>query len=97
MKSTLGSTYQQAAAACGQVRKGEKSTHIVFTKPLLLKDKETEEERKGQMLRVFSVFNISQIGGLELVEATPPTVVERYEAAERFIKATEAKIFEPPT
>lgn len=85
-------TYQQAAAAGGQVRKGEKATAIVFTKPLLFKDKETEKERKGQMLRIFSVFNIAQIDGLELVEATPPTEVQRHEAAERFIKATEAKI-----
>jgi antirestriction protein ArdC len=41
---------------------------------------------------ISSVFNISQIDGLELVEATPPTEVERHETAERFIKATEAKI-----
>jgi antirestriction protein ArdC len=85
-------TYQQASAAGRQVRKGEKSTHIVFTKPLTFKDKTTEEEKHGRMLRVFSVFNIAQIDGIELMQATPPPEVERHEAAERFIKATEAKI-----
>jgi antirestriction protein ArdC len=43
-------TYQQAAAAGGQVRKGEKSTHIVFSKPLLFKDKVTEEEKHGRLM-----------------------------------------------
>jgi antirestriction protein ArdC len=85
-------TYQQAAAAGGQVRKGEKSTFIVFTKPLLFKDKETEEEKHGRMLRVFSVFNIAQIDGIELDETTPKPEVERHAATERFIKATGARI-----
>jgi antirestriction protein ArdC len=44
------------------------------------------------MLRVFSVFNIAQIDGFEMVEGTPPPEVERHDAAELFIKATEAKI-----
>jgi antirestriction protein ArdC len=85
-------TYQQAAAANAAIRKGEKGTFIVFTKPLLFKDKETEEEKKGRMLKTFCVFNVAQIDGLELSDPEPPTEIQRHAAAEALIKATEAKI-----
>src|ERR1700674_1123400 len=69
-------TYKQALELGGQVRGGEKSTHVVFTKQLNVKDKETDEEKKIGMLKAYSVFNVAQIDGLPAstirrVEETP--------------------------
>jgi antirestriction protein ArdC len=44
-------TYQQAQKAGAQVRKGEKSTTVVFAKKLRIKDKETDEDKQIGMLR----------------------------------------------
>jgi antirestriction protein ArdC len=86
-------TYKQAQTAGATVRKGEKGTHIVFTKPLLVKEKDKEDPKKIQMLTTFSVFNVAQIDGLHLpAEPERSTEVERHEAAEAFIKATNADI-----
>ncbi len=67
-KTASWMTYKQAAELGAQVRGGEKSTHIVFTKQLSVKDKETDEEKKIGMLKAFSVFNVAQIDGLQPTE-----------------------------
>ncbi len=87
-------TYQQALAQGGQVRKGEKGTPVLFTKPLQVKDKRTEEDKTVRLLRLFWVFNISQIEGLTLVEQDkqPLPVHERNARVEAFLKATGAEI-----
>lgn len=55
-------SYKQAAAQGGQVRKGEKSTPVVFWKVL---DKvEDGKVRKVFILRYFNCFNTSQCDGL---------------------------------
>lgn len=72
------------------VRKGEKGTHIVFTKQLL--KKEDDEEKRFSMLRTYNVFNVAQIDGLPTpkeVEELPEPV--RHGRAEAFIKATNAQ------
>ena len=46
--------------------KGEKSTTVVFTKKLHIKDKETDEDKQIGMLRTFAVFNVAQIDGLKI-------------------------------
>ena len=86
-------TYQQAKSRGATIRKGEKGTHIVFTKKLLVADAKTNEQRKVQMLKTFCVFNVAQIDGLP-PRAEPEQVAEciRHEAAERFIAATSADI-----
>ena len=83
-------TYRQALALDANVRKGEKGTHIVFTRKLTVK-KEEDEERQISMLRSYTVFNVAQIDGL------PPTIVTPEDAppllddnAQRFIEATRA-------
>ncbi len=62
-------TFKQTIDLGGCVRKGEKSTHIVFAKQLTVK--EEDEERKVNMLRGYSVFNVAQINGLPATVATP--------------------------
>jgi antirestriction protein ArdC len=83
-------TFQQARMRDATVRKGEKGTHIVFTKQLL--KKEDDEEKRFSMLRTYNVFNVAQIDGLpppKEVEELPEPV--RHERAEAFIKATNAQ------
>lgn len=85
-------TYQQAKEIGGQVRKGEKSTTIVFTKKINIKDKETEEEKRIPMLKTYAVFNEDQIDGLpsQEPEILPPE--KRIERVEQFVEATKANI-----
>ena len=85
-------TYKQAQEIGAQVRAGEKSTHVVFTKKLRLKDKETDEEKQVGMLKAYSVFNIAQIDGLEPEAIEEASSEVRQDTAELFIEATKADI-----
>jgi antirestriction protein ArdC len=83
-------TCEQAQMRGATVFKGEKGTHIVFTKQLL--KKEDDEEKRFSMLRTYSVFNVAQIDGLpaaSVIEELPEPV--RHERAETSIKATDAQ------
>lgn len=83
-------TYKQALEVGGQVRGGEKSTTIVFTKLIPKGEDDTDSFR---MLRCFSVFNVAQIDGLAQEEAPPLlTEQERDDQTISFIKATQADI-----
>jgi antirestriction protein ArdC len=57
-------TFEQAKFLGGTVRKGEKSTMVVFWKLLKHEDK-AEEEKVIPLLRYYNVFNISQIDGID--------------------------------
>lgn len=57
-------TFEQAKSLGGTIRKGEKSTMVVFWKLLKHKDK-AEEEKVVPLLRYYNVFNISQIDGID--------------------------------
>ena len=87
-------TYRQALELGAQVRGGEKSTHVVFTKQLNVKDKETDEEKKIGMLKAYSVFNVAQIDRLPSsstgqAEKTPD---QKQDNVDTFIAATKADI-----
>ena len=85
-------TYRQALALDANVRKGEKGTHVVFTRKLTVK-KEEDEERQISMLRSYTVFNVAQIDGLPSAIVTPedsPPLLD--DNAQRFIEATRADI-----
>lgn len=70
-------TYKAAAAAGGQVRKGERGTHIVFWKRLKVEDKESGKDKVIPLMRMYTVFNTDQIDGLDFVppEMPPPVAV----------------------
>jgi len=86
-------TYKQAEAAGAQVRKGERGTHIVFTKKLAVTDEVTEETRSISMLKAHVVFNVAQVEGLPDPAPTAEVPPEaRHDAAEAFIAATGADI-----
>lgn len=57
-------SYKQAKAMGGQVRKGEKSTMVVFWKWVDGEDKESGKEKRFPILRYYNVFNLDQIDGI---------------------------------
>ena len=58
-------TFRQASQLGGAVRKGEKSCAVVFWKQTTLEDKESGEQQKKRMLRIYHVFNVAQCDGLK--------------------------------
>jgi antirestriction protein ArdC len=65
-------TYAQAASIGGQIRKGEKGTNVVFAKV-------TEREKDGKVelvpaYRWYSVFNATQVDGLDIPSPNPPDI-----------------------
>ena len=99
-------TYNQAAELGGNVRKGEKSTAIVFYKQSQLVDGEgapvadaNGKDKSLWLLRRYNVFNVEQIDGLPEGKFAPPvmptTQLERNEidkAAEAALRSTGAQI-----
>jgi antirestriction protein ArdC len=76
-------SYKQAKEMGGQVRKGEKSTMVVFWKRIKVEDKKNGEEKTIPMLRYYRVFNLDQIDGIEDPDATKDrehTPIEEAEA-----------------
>lgn len=87
-------TYQQTLHQGGHIRKGEKSTTVVFSGTLTRTeqaDNGEEQEKAIPFLKAYSVFNIDQTEGLSekyrAPAATAPTVREnaRNEEVDRFI------------
>jgi antirestriction protein ArdC len=58
-------SYKQATEMGGQVRKGEKSTPVVYWKMFETLDKATGEKKTIPMLKYYSVFNVSQCDNLK--------------------------------
>ncbi len=57
-------TYKQCIEEGGHVRKGEKSSMVVFWKWLKVMDDEMQEEKEVPMLRYYNVFHIDQCEGI---------------------------------
>jgi antirestriction protein ArdC len=94
-------TFNQAKELGASVRKGEKSTHIVFFKTLDVTRTDAagvETADKVPMLRGYSVFNSDQIDGLPARYASPAlTLVSsctRDEASEAALRSSGATIVE---
>jgi antirestriction protein ArdC len=85
-------TYGQAQEAGGQVRKGEKGSHVVFVSFL-----EKTNEKTGKLERVpfsYTVFNVAQCDGLVLKGDKPEMINPdaREALAEEFLAETGATI-----
>lgn len=77
-------TYRNITERGGQVRKGEKSTLVVFWKRTEYKatdDNGEESDRSGFLLRYYRVFNATQCEGLEL-PGVPGAQAREHEAIE---------------
>ena len=88
-------TYQQAHEKEWQVRKGEKSTTIFFTKPYEIEDDEAEDGKETiRVLKHYAVFHASQIDGIPAYKA--PSVEEapwtRPEAADIILRNSGAVV-----
>ncbi|MAY19956.1 MAG: peptidase [Erythrobacteraceae bacterium] len=94
----LWGTYRQWQDRGAQVRKGEKSSLIVFYREFDSDDADDSDDndrRRRCMARASRVFNIAQVDGYELAEpTTEDNRVDPIASAEAFISATGAKISE---
>lgn len=59
-------TYKQAQELGGNVRKGEKGTHIVFWSFPKVEDKETGKEKVIPFAKPYTVFNLDQCEGIDV-------------------------------
>lgn len=57
-------TFRQIQELGSTVRKGERATHIIFTKHVTKKDEETGDEKSGTLVKSYAVFHYSQIENL---------------------------------
>ena len=81
-------TFKQCQEAGGKVRKGEKSSMVVFWKRIETEDEETGEKKEVPFLRYYNVFHIDQCEGItakHVTETTFPDGAEPLEAAQEII------------
>lgn len=75
-------TYRQAAGKGGQVRKGEKSSPVIFWK---IGDDRKDPTKKWFILRYYNVFNVTQCDGLTVPESEEVRPFTPIEAADRIL------------
>lgn len=81
-------TLKQCQAEGGKIRKGEKSSMVVFWKFITQEDEETHEKKQVPFLRYFSVFHIDQCEGIHpKYEKRTKQPAQPDEAAEQIISA----------
>jgi len=59
-ESSYWLTYKQAREKGGHVRKGEKSTNVIFWKQHEIEDGQIDDKKVVPVLRHFNVFNVEQ-------------------------------------
>jgi antirestriction protein ArdC len=69
--SSYWTTFRQVEGKGGHVRKGEKSSMVVFWKQYETTDRETGQPKKVPVLRYYNVFNAEQCDGLKPPDAPP--------------------------
>jgi antirestriction protein ArdC len=86
--SSFWLTFNQAKAKGGTVKKGEKSSMVVFWKQLDVADKDTGDARKIPLLRYYNVFNVEQCDGITAPDVVPfvPIDFKPIDAAETLAK-----------
>jgi antirestriction protein ArdC len=90
-------TLKQARALGGNVRKGERGTHIVFWKLRELTvpgqtPADPDETRTYGMAKGYTVFNVAQCDGLDIPEPAPIVFDPAFAAARAFCLGTQADI-----
>ena len=81
-------TFKQCQEAGGKVRRGEKSSMVVFWKWIETEDEETGEKKEVPFLRYYNVFHIDQCEGItakHTMETAFPDGAEPLEAAQGII------------
>ena len=86
-------SYDQWQKVGGQVRFGEKGTKIVFWSKATSTDNITGKEKEYAFAKAFSVFNVEQVDGIDIIPSGDiPNDNARIEACEKRIAATGARI-----
>ena len=91
----IWATYKQWSELGAQVRKGERSSLVVFYKQYDADPNpdDADDNGKRRVARASSVFNAAQVDGYALPDSPQPLgPVERLEAVDRFVTATGARI-----
>ena len=81
-------TFKQCQQAGGKVKKGEKTSMVVFWKWIEQEDEETHEKKEVPFLRYYNVFHIDQCEGItakHTTEAVFPDGAEVLEAAQEIV------------
>jgi len=90
--SNIWGTYRQWKKAGAQVRKGEKSTLVIFYKEYLAED-ESGQEQTQRFARASWAFNVAQVDGFETPtpeKANDP--IDRIKAVDTYVSNTKANI-----
>ena len=69
-------TFNQARKSGGSVRKGEKSTRIIFWKMLESEDEETGKTIRRPMAATYNVFNVLQTENCDIPELEPEELAQ---------------------
>ncbi|MGG7581691.1 ArdC family protein [Rhizobium sp. Nf11,1] len=89
-------TYHQINAIGAKVRKGEKATHVIFTKHGTKKDEESGEDKPTTIVKTYPVFGLDQLDDVPAKylqqQERPESQVEIYTKASDFVKGTGIKI-----
>lgn len=87
-ESSYWVTFNQCRQNNGTIRKGERSSIVVFWKTYDTTDKETGEAKTVPVLRYYNVFNVSQCDGIAAPDAARYTPIDfnPIEAAEAIVK-----------
>lgn len=88
-ESSYWLTFKQARERGGSVKRGEKSSMVVFWKQLEIEDKDTHQPAKVPVLRYYNVFNAAgQCEGIEVPDAPKfePIDFKPIEAADAIAK-----------
>lgn len=88
-ESSYWLTFNQAKGKGGTIRKGEKSSMVVFWKQYDTTDKESGEPTTVPVLRYYNVFNVEQTEGIKAPDAVAftPTEFHPIVEADRMVKA----------
>ena len=92
--SNIWGTYRQWQAAGCQVRKGEKSSIVVFYKSIQIDDDSDSEDAGNRLMaRASRVFNAAQVEGYEAEQEIPEApLFERIERADNLVEASGANL-----
>jgi antirestriction protein ArdC len=81
-------TFNQAKALGGTIKKGEKSSTVIFWKQLESIDEETQKSTTIPLLRYFNVFNVEQCDGIQALDVPvyEPIDFQPIEQAEHIVE-----------
>lgn len=89
-------TFKQAKELKACVKKGEKSSRVVYASQYVKEDENGNTEKSYSFLKRYAVFNAEQIEGLEEVQKVECTLskIERIEAIDNFVSKLNIEIRE---